>query len=319
MAVFLVDFENVRSDDLSCVNQLSSGDRVILFYSEKADKISIGLHRRILESKAVFEYRKAEVGLKDALDFQLVTYLGFLVAANAKETYVVVSNDKGFDSAASFWRRQGYDVRTAPCVTVPRRQEPVIPQQTTEPDEPTPSAEPAAEPAVETAAEPQPSAQESAPAEPAAETAAPAEASEGPSVPDETESGPVSEDERPAAPAIPEEPVDSSDPVGDSAAPRAKNSSRRSRGSASRKQTQSKAAAKKAPEEESGASEEELEALRQAVAKVLGESENVPTVAEHILRYKTKQGINNALVKKYGSQAGGELYQKIKPLIAKKK
>ena len=36
-------------------------------------------------------------------------------------------------------------------------------------------------------------------------------------------------------------------------------------------------------------------------------------------KYKTKQGINNALVKKYGSKSGGEIYKAIKPLLAAKK
>ena len=38
-----------------------------------------------------------------------------------------------------------------------------------------------------------------------------------------------------------------------------------------------------------------------------------------IEKYKTKQGLNNALVRKFGNARGGELYQKLKPLIADKK
>lgn len=38
-----------------------------------------------------------------------------------------------------------------------------------------------------------------------------------------------------------------------------------------------------------------------------------------IQKYKTKQGLNNALVKRYDSKNGGKIYQAIKPLIKDKK
>ena len=58
MATYLVDYENVRCDDLIGISKLGEEDRVILFYSEKADKISIGLHRRILECKAAIDLQR---------------------------------------------------------------------------------------------------------------------------------------------------------------------------------------------------------------------------------------------------------------------
>ncbi|MBQ1877823.1 MAG: hypothetical protein II161_03310, partial [Erysipelotrichaceae bacterium] len=42
-------------------------------------------------------------------------------------------------------------------------------------------------------------------------------------------------------------------------------------------------------------------------------------VKKIIANYKTKQGINNALVKKYGTTRGGEIYKSIKPMIKDKK
>ena len=40
---------------------------------------------------------------------------------------------------------------------------------------------------------------------------------------------------------------------------------------------------------------------------------------ELISKYKTKQGINNALVKKYGSEDAGVIYKSIRPMLAGKK
>ena len=45
----------------------------------------------------------------------------------------------------------------------------------------------------------------------------------------------------------------------------------------------------------------------------------IPLVRELMERYKTKQGLNNALIKEYGSEKTGILYKAIKPLLADKK
>ena len=42
-------------------------------------------------------------------------------------------------------------------------------------------------------------------------------------------------------------------------------------------------------------------------------------IAELVSKYKTKQGINNALVKRYGADRAYELYKKVKPLLSDKK
>ena len=40
MTVYLVDFENVRSGGLRGVEELSEGDKVVIFYSKNADAIT---------------------------------------------------------------------------------------------------------------------------------------------------------------------------------------------------------------------------------------------------------------------------------------
>ncbi len=42
-------------------------------------------------------------------------------------------------------------------------------------------------------------------------------------------------------------------------------------------------------------------------------------IGRFIVKYKTKQGVNNAIVKLYGTEKAGELYKKIKPLLKDKK
>lgn len=110
MATYLIDYENVSKDGLNGVTRLTEKDRVIIFYSEKADRMTFGLHRRLNETKAAVEYKKVEVGGHNALDFQLATYLGFLLAKDSTEEYCVVSNDRGFEYLTGFWRKPLYDV-----------------------------------------------------------------------------------------------------------------------------------------------------------------------------------------------------------------
>ena len=62
MSIYLVDFENVTSEGLSGVSKLSEEDKVILFYSTKANKISMSIHVEMSKSLASFEYKEVLVG-----------------------------------------------------------------------------------------------------------------------------------------------------------------------------------------------------------------------------------------------------------------
>lgn len=84
MKIYLVDFENVKSKGLQGIDNLTETDTVIIFYSENSDTINFEMHQKVLTSKADIEYFKVNVGGKNALDFQLSTLLGYLVA---KDTY----------------------------------------------------------------------------------------------------------------------------------------------------------------------------------------------------------------------------------------
>ncbi len=49
------------------------------------------------------------------------------------------------------------------------------------------------------------------------------------------------------------------------------------------------------------------------------EEKDWKAILEYITQCKTKQEVNNALVKNYGSEKAGKLYKKIKPLLKNKK
>jgi len=108
MNYFLVDYENVKTDGLNGVANLSQGDVVCIFYSENANNLTFGLHRRLTESMAEITYKKVDVSGKNALDFQLSTFLGYIICENSDSQYhyYIVSKDKGFESVVKFWEKK---------------------------------------------------------------------------------------------------------------------------------------------------------------------------------------------------------------------
>ncbi len=103
LKIYLIDFENVKSKGLEGIDKLEETDSVIIFFSENSDTLSFEMHQKVLSSKADIEYFKVSVGGKNALDFQLSTLLGYMVAKEIYTHIFVISNDRGFDFLHAFW------------------------------------------------------------------------------------------------------------------------------------------------------------------------------------------------------------------------
>lgn len=115
MAYYLIDFENVKSRGMEGEELLAAEDTVCIFYSDNADSMTFDLHRKLNETKAHIIYHKVAVGTKNALDFQLATYLGYLVCEQQREdvhpNYYIVTKDNGFSSLVVYWRAHQVPVR----------------------------------------------------------------------------------------------------------------------------------------------------------------------------------------------------------------
>ncbi|MDO4545790.1 MAG: PIN domain-containing protein [Bacillota bacterium] len=110
---YLIDYENVKTRGLDGISKLSEEDAVCIFYSEHADNLTFGLHRRINESQASIYFQRVEVGVKNALDFQLSSYLGYLICENKDNrdiNYYIVTKDNGFSCLVSYWARKKVSV-----------------------------------------------------------------------------------------------------------------------------------------------------------------------------------------------------------------
>lgn len=108
MRRFYVDFENVKSEGLKGVGSLTANDVVYILFSYNADSVKMHTVKQILRSKATIEAIEAEVGVKNALDFQLLACLS--CDYSTKDIFYIVSNDTGYDKfIKTFIARSGVE------------------------------------------------------------------------------------------------------------------------------------------------------------------------------------------------------------------
>ena len=316
MAYYLIDFENVKSRGMEGVELLAEEDTVCIFYSDNADSMTFDLHRKLNETKAQIIYHKVAVGTKNALDFQLATYLGYLICEQQREgihpDYFIVTKDNGFTSLMVYWKAQGVPVRITRNLLWGKN--------------PTAEQNPAAEEnAEEITGSVERESVQNLPleeAEPMAVEITEQETENATAVMTEEPEAEVDAEEI-AEPAfvsvqILEEPLPEIlepvpvEPVKKTVRKKSGNTRKKSTANMAEKKTTEKTVDKKASEEP--------DELAQAVEKVLSDQTIVPQVVKFIRQYKTKQGINNALNKEFkDSKRTSEIYSAIKPLIADKK
>ncbi len=267
MDYYFIDYENVKNLGLEGIEGLSENDTVIIFYSQNANTITFETHKKLLASKANIVFEKVNIGYKNALDFQLASYLGYFIGKTGEyeATYNLVTNDAALSVISRFWSRKGvvFSVieriadKTENAFLAPEIPENAVKKEE-QPDTDIEAAEPAG--AVEKTAY------------------------EAPAITLENEEEIVKITEV----TLVDEPK--------------KNKP-----------------AKKAKTKDKEVTDPELEMKLEAV---LDNKEEIPVIVKIIKQYKTKQGINNALMKQFPSQnnqRSGEIYQAIKPLLTDKK
>lgn len=111
MAIYLIDYENTGVKGLHGIERLREDDLVIIFYGPKTGAVPFDEHVRISTAASHVEYIKTTKTAKNYLDFQLTTYLGYLVAQTAVRIFRIVSKDSGYDSVVDFWGKKGMDIK----------------------------------------------------------------------------------------------------------------------------------------------------------------------------------------------------------------
>lgn len=107
MAIYLINTENVQTKFVQLIDGLNNEDTIMLFMNKE--------HNMSLHIDDVLNINSKNVTIeivdccsgkakKNALDFQLVSYLGYIISKQGKQRYVIVSNDSGFDPVVEFWK-----------------------------------------------------------------------------------------------------------------------------------------------------------------------------------------------------------------------
>lgn len=123
---FLVDSENVNDNWLMLFDMADEDDEIIVFYTKKSPHMSYMSVIRLMENNKInIRFEESYEGT-NALDFQLVSYMGYLMgcagsfsenqcdatsAESCADEYIIMSNDTGYDSAVRFWKDKGFAVR----------------------------------------------------------------------------------------------------------------------------------------------------------------------------------------------------------------
>lgn len=113
MSTYLIDYENVHVNGLAGLDDKTSSDNIIIFYSANCNSLSFELHRQLGETSANIEYIKIEGTGKNSLDFQLVSYLGYLIAKDPGGEFAIISRDNGYGSVVEFWKKRKINVTIA--------------------------------------------------------------------------------------------------------------------------------------------------------------------------------------------------------------
>lgn len=106
---YFIDTENVGDRWFELLQKIEKKDQVITFYTENHSK-------RLKEYLLTQVHNPRILWLEcatgnNALDYQLIGVLAYLVAKHPKASFCIYSNDKDYRNTVDFWQSRGIDVR----------------------------------------------------------------------------------------------------------------------------------------------------------------------------------------------------------------
>ncbi len=110
MNFFLIDLENWKpsSHDVTLIDDISADDQVHIFFTDTVPYLSLSFLSQLSQNHVRVFYHNAFRGTKNALDFQLSSFLGYLIAQDGLGEHhcYIVSKDTGYDCLADFWKSE---------------------------------------------------------------------------------------------------------------------------------------------------------------------------------------------------------------------
>ena len=101
MTHYLVDYENVHESGMKGIRSLKGDCTVHIFYTQNACRIK--MDSLLVPDNVMLHFIQVSAGKQQA-DMHIISFLGYLIGKDSKENdYVIVSMDKGYDKAITFW------------------------------------------------------------------------------------------------------------------------------------------------------------------------------------------------------------------------
>ena len=105
---YLIDTENVGDKWFGLLEKMKKKDRVVTFYTENHSKrLEEFLLRQVNNPRII--WLECTVG-NNALDYQLIGVLAYLVVKHPKASFYIYSNDKGYQKTVDFWTSRGIQI-----------------------------------------------------------------------------------------------------------------------------------------------------------------------------------------------------------------
>jgi hypothetical protein len=120
MNTYFIDYENVHESGLEGVMTLNEDDTVYIFYNKMTKSMPFERGIELARTKATVDFIETHKIAKNYLDFQLSTFLGYLIGKGETGAVYVISKDCGFDSLVDFWKKREITI----C-----RQESIVPTE----------------------------------------------------------------------------------------------------------------------------------------------------------------------------------------------
>lgn len=108
--IYLIDTENVRTVWTLLLDRMTLNDKIYVFYTMNSGNVSYEDLNGVISSGKNVELIQCHTG-KNGLDFQLVSYLGYLIRNNENADYCIISDDSGYDAVIKFW--EGREVKVS--------------------------------------------------------------------------------------------------------------------------------------------------------------------------------------------------------------
>lgn len=120
MRYFYIDYENINEYGCKGIASLGKDDIIVIYYSQKAQKLTFELHISLCETKAKKEYKKMrDIKIKNNLDVNLLSDLDKIMAKDKdkKGEYYIVSKDKGYDNFVNVQKDRGYIIKKISAIS----------------------------------------------------------------------------------------------------------------------------------------------------------------------------------------------------------